>query len=238
MGDKYMKCVWEHNGKDTLLYSADCIGAYTRGETLELAMHKMQKEIEAYSLWAGKVISFDDKIEIIQEKTSNLQIADADSDVIFASERLPLSKEEYDELKKLVLKSARDVQTLFDSVPDKERSCSTPRKTFYGNVPRSAYEMYEHMKSVNAYYFGEIGVEVDNDGTIFDCRQKGFEYLEQADKHLNNAVIEGSYGEMWSLRKMLRRFLWHDRIHAKAMYKMAVNIFGAEHIENPFQFSI
>ena len=52
----------------------------------------------------------------------------------------------------------------------------------------------------------------------------------------HNAVIEGSYGEAWSLRKVLRRFIWHDRIHAKAMYRMAVKVFGAENVANPFCF--
>ena len=32
---------------------------------------------------------------------------------------------------------------------------------------------------------------------------------------LKNPVISGSYGEEWSLRKLLRRFVWHDRIHAR-----------------------
>ena len=53
---------------------------------------------------------------------------------------------------------------------------------------------------------------------------------------LDNSVFEGSYGEMWSLRKMLRRFLWHDRIHAKAMYRMAVKTFGSDCVENVFWF--
>ena len=49
-------------------------------------------------------------------------------------------------------------------------------------------------------------------------------------------VRKGSYGEDWSLRKVLRRFIWHDRIHAKAMYRMATKVFGAESIVNPFYF--
>ena len=181
---------------------------------------------------------YDEKIEIIQEKCSDLQIADADSDIIFESEKLPISKDEYDELKSLVLKSAKDFYDLFQTVPDKEKSCNPPRKTFYGDVPRTAYEMYEHTKNVNSYYFGEIGIDIDNDGTILECREKGFEYLEQTKGYLDNVVVEGSYGEMWSLRKMMRRFLWHDRIHAKAMYKMAVKTFGPETIDNPFKFNI
>ena len=62
------------------------------------------------------------------------------------------------------------------------------------------------------------------------------ETLEAKPDFLENAVIAGSYGEDWSLRKVLRRFIWHDRIHAKAMYRMASKVFGAERIENPFYF--
>ena len=97
-----MRCVWEHNGNDTLLYSADHIGAYTRGESLEAAVEKMDAELPAYSWWLGGSNRPEAKIEIVQEKSSDLQIADADSDVLFDSEKVPLSKEEYEQLKGLV----------------------------------------------------------------------------------------------------------------------------------------
>ena len=42
-------------------------------------------------------------IEIIQEKNSNLQIKDADSDVIFDTETGSLTMEEYLQLKEMVL---------------------------------------------------------------------------------------------------------------------------------------
>ena len=222
-----MKCVWEHNGNDTLLYSVDYIGAYTRGDSLDAAAAKMDAEIAAYSAWTGESCEQLTGIEIVQQKDSLLQIADADSDILFDSEKAPISREEYEQLKALVLKSAADFHTLYSSIPGKQESCLPRRKTFYGNVPRTAQEMYEHTKSVNAYYFGEIGIAADNDGTIYDCRKRGFLLLEQTEGFLNNAVVEGSYDELWSLRKVMRRFLWHDRIHAKAMYRMAVKTFGA-----------
>lgn len=232
-----MRCVWEHNGNDTLLYSVDCVGAYTRGSTLEAAISKMSAEIEAYSLWCGQKCSQEPIVEIVQEKDSNLQIADADSDVLFDSETAPLSMEEYVELKALVLKSATDFYALYSSISNKDESCLPQRQTFYGAVPRTAQEMYEHTKNVNAYYFAEIDVDVDNEGTICDCRKRGFERLEQTPSFLNNMVIEGSYDELWTLRKVMRRFLWHDRIHARAMYRMAIKTFGAFGADNRFKFS-
>lgn len=233
-----MKCVWEHNGEDSLLYSIDYIGAYTRGKDLHTAIQKMQAEKEAYTLWTKQTNRLDFTVEIVQEKNSTLQISDADSDVLFDSEAVPLSPEEYVELKALVLKSASDFYALYVSIPNKHESCLPQRKTFYGNVPRTAQEMYEHTKNVNAYYFGEIGIDADNEGTIYDCRKRGFALLEQTKDFLESPVIEGSCSELWSLRKMMRRFLWHDRIHAKAMYRMSVKTFGRDIPENPFCFTI
>lgn len=214
-------CVWEHNGSDTLLYATNFVGAYTRGESLEIAKAKMPQEIASYCSWLGMEAEGKAEIVIVGEKRSELTIRDADSDVLFESEKAPLTAEEYIKLKALALKSAQDFLALYDSVPDKNATAASERKSFYGQVPRTANEMYEHTKNVNTYYFAEIAVKADHDGNIYECRKRGFEALESNPDFLQNAVTEGSYGEDWSLRKVLRRFIWHDRIHAKAMYRMA-----------------
>lgn len=55
--------------------------------------------------------------------------------------------------------------------------------------------------------------------------------------YTRSASIEGSRCEFWSLRKMLRRFIWHDRIHTKAMYRMAIKAFGKAAIPNAYYFA-
>ena len=82
-----VKCVWEHNGNDSLLYSINFIGAYTRGKSREEALSKMPREINAYLRWTGECAHENICVEIAQEKVSELRINDADSDVIF-EERL------------------------------------------------------------------------------------------------------------------------------------------------------
>ena len=231
-----INCVWEHNGNDTLLYAIDYIGAYTRGESIEIAMAKMPDEISSYLRWLGEDVSDSMEVVIVEEKDSDLAIKDADSDVLFESEKVPLTADEYEKLKALALKSAKDFLALYESIPNKSATVIAERKTFYGQVPRSADEMYEHTKNVNEYYFAEIEVDADNSGTIYECRKRGFEALEKKPDFLQNAVIEGSYGEDWSLRKVLRRFIWHDRIHARAMYRMAVRLFGENAVTNVFRF--
>lgn len=233
-----IRCVWEHNGNDSILYADSFIGAFTRGTSKDLAIQKMPSEIKSYLMWKGDLVTDSFEPEIVQEKCSDLTISDADSDVLFDEERKELSVSEYEELKALVLKSARDFLSLYEAIPDKNKSCLPVRVTFYGQIPRTAFEMYEHTKNVNDYYFGEIGVVTDNEGNIVECRERGFAVLESQPNFLKNIVHLGSYNEEWSLRKVLRRFVWHDRIHAKAMYRMALKMFDPDVVPNIFQFDI
>lgn len=231
-----VKCVWEHNGDDTLLHASEYIGAFARGASLDEAKAKLPKEINLYLNWCGGDIPENISCVISEEKCSDLNIMDADSDVIFKDEKEPLTIDEYKKMKALALKSAKDFLALYESIPDKNAIAAPARKTFYGQAPRSAKEMYEHTKNVNEYYFAELDVTADNEGDIYECRKRGFENIEKMPDFPKNTVIDGSYGELWSLRKVLRRFIWHDRIHAKAMYRMATKIWDKKDIKNPFFF--
>ena len=232
-----VRAIDEYNDGGHLVYFENLAGAFVRGKTLEQALDKALKEIELYSKWIGRKVDLNDcKITIVQKKFSRLQICDADSDVIFDSECLPLTVGRYECLKELALKSAKDFLDMYNSIENKDDALIKPRKTFYGDVPVTARQMYEHTKNVNSYYFGEIGVSALNEPDILTCRIEGFKRLEEQADYLENRVYDGSFDEKWSLRKVLRRFIWHDRIHAKAMYKAALKICGASEIENPFCF--
>ena len=232
-----IECVWEHNGGDSILYADNYVGAFTRGSSLEEAKCKMPEEIRRFQLWRGEAPSQNFEIAIVQEKKSDLQVKDADSDVIFETEKSPLSTEEYLYLKSVALKSAEDFYHLYTSFSDKNKSENPIRNTFYGAVPRTAEEMYQHTKNVNAYYFSEIGVDADNEGTIVSCRARGFDMLETIPNFLSLETVTGSYDELWSVRKVMRRFIWHDRIHAKAMYRMGILTFGTDAIPDLFGFN-
>ena len=232
-----INCVWEHNGNDSILYADNFVGAFTRGASKEEAIRKMPEEIRRFQLWISETPLDDYDIEIVQEKESVLQIRDADSDVLFTTEEEPLRAEEYQYLKSLALKSAEDFYALYNSFPDKNQSAVPHRKTFYGEVPRTAEEMYQHTKNVNEYYFSEVGVKSDNEGSIVSCRARGFAALESIAGYLSLEPVTGSYDEQWSIRKVLRRFIWHDRIHAKAMYRMGIRTFGPDAIPDIFGFA-
>lgn len=48
-----IKCVWEHNGNDTLLYAEDYVGAFTRGKNLDIALEKCRMKFS--HIWRGVV---------------------------------------------------------------------------------------------------------------------------------------------------------------------------------------
>lgn len=105
-----IKCIWEHNGDDSLLYAQNCVGAFTRGESLAVVMAKMPEEIKSYMSWKGEAVPEEVSVIIVQEKESKLNIKDADSDVLFDEEECALTLDEYTRLKELALKSAKDFQ--------------------------------------------------------------------------------------------------------------------------------
>jgi len=238
---KQIRVVMEYNKDGYLLYAENYCGAFTRGKTKEAAVSKFPNEIRQYRHWiAGEKKELEENYEVIivQKKESNLQICDADSDVIFETEKYQLEKEEYEYLKKLAIKSAKDFEKLYASIPNKKYSTLKVRKTFYGSIPRTAEEMYTHTNNVTNYYVGEIGIKIDNIEDIVLNRIHAIECIEKLPNYLENKVFVGSYDEEWSLRKVLRRFIWHDRIHAKAMYRMATKTWSIEELENPFCFDI
>ena len=223
--NRTVSCVWEHRGEDTILWAADYPGAFARGANLAQALEKLPRDLRDWSEWTGGAVPEACGLRIIAEVESGLDVRDADSDVLLEAEQGALEWDEYERLRNMALRSAEAFLALYRSVPDPDRSANPVRRTFYGDVPRTAREMYEHTKNVNAYYFGEIGVEADNDGDILECRRRGFEGLEQQPDFLNNPVFEGSWDESWTLRKLLRRFIWHDRLHARAMVRMMERTF-------------
>ena len=94
-----IQCVWEHNGDDSILYSANFVGAFTRGKSKDEAVRKMPSEILSYLAWKGDAPPDALEPEIVQEKASALTVSDADSDVLFNDEKAPLTAAEYEALK-------------------------------------------------------------------------------------------------------------------------------------------
>lgn len=229
-----IRAVLEYNQDGSLLWAENVPGASSRGATPEEAEEKLPAEVRRFLRWRDGSAPVAFSVRVARKKESRLDIRDADSDLLLDSEKNPMTWEEYAGLKALVLRSARDFQRLYDAVPDKHRTGLPERKTFYGEIPRTAEEMYRHTNQVSNYYIGELGAAFENLPDILENRALALQMAESLPDFLQNRVTAGSFGELWSLKKALRRFLWHDRIHAKALWRMAGRIWPD--IPDPFCF--
>ena len=147
----------------------------------------------------------------------------------------PMTEADYAAAKLLVLKSARDFCTLFESIPNPDISPRAPRTSFYGPVPRTPREMYDHTNSTTAYYMAAFGIPFENMPDLYANRLQALAEIEDREELLTGRICTAPDGERWTLRKLLRRFLWHDRIHARAMWRTAAPLWGSA-VADPFGF--
>lgn len=232
-----IEAVCEYNRGGYLIYAANFPGAYVRGVTERQALEKFPSELSSYWRWSEIRVDTlqSPEIVIVQKKESELQICDADSDVLFDSETEPLTDAQYRHLKLLVLRSARDFHAIFAAIENPDISDLPHRQSFYGAVPRTPRQMYEHTNRTTAYYAAAFGIELVNAEDIHANRMQLLSEIESLDNYLSNQIYTAPDGERWTVRKLLRRLLWHDRIHAKAMWRVASRLWGSS-IPNPFCF--
>lgn len=229
--------VCEYNNNGYLIYADGLPGAYVRGETENQALAKFDGEVRSYLRWCGKMLAASEtlEIEVVQRKESPLRICDADSDVLFDSEREPLSLGDYEKLKMLAIRSAQDFNKIYLAIENPDISDRPHRMSFYGAVPRTPRQMYEHTNRTTAYYAAAFGIDMENAADIYANRMLLFSEIESPDDFLEPRIYTAPDGELWTIRKLLRRLLWHDRIHAKAMWRTATSLWGSA-IPNPFHF--
>lgn len=236
----HIEVIAEYNDNGALLWADAYCGAFSRGKTVAEAMEKFPKELSAYARWAYGApmpdLSEADFV-VTHAYKSDLAVEDADSSVLFPSERLPMDMTEYTQKKMLCLKSAQDFEKLYASIPQKDRALKKSRRTFYGKIPCSAREMAEHTNRTLSYYAQGIGLSFENEGGLPENRKRLFRAIEAMPNFLQPRVFEAPDGELWTLRKLLRRLVWHDRIHAHALYRNAITFWQKERIENPFFFA-
>ncbi len=228
--------IWEHNNNDTLIYFPDYIGAFVRGENKNVALKKANKEIISYMNW----LKLDCKLEnptynMIQEHSTKLSVCDADTEIIFKSEKSSLNYSEYKRLKDLSIYSALSFKQLYNSIENKLIKNPNSHITFYGNMPSTPKEIYDHTKEINEFYFSKINIQIESNQDILKERIMAFETFEKSQKIISNEVYNDNDNEEWTISKICRRFIWHDRIHAKSMYKLATKYSKAS---NVFQFQL
>ncbi len=234
----------ETNGKGFHGFIVELPGAFVRGGTEQEAVSKVHWEARSYLKWLGqKRISFP-KPRIVQTHRCTLMVEDADCEILLVDDKRPMSEQEFRSLVELASFSGLTFNALFDSVRLKDWVDEARiRTTFYGQNKKTIREIFEHVNQTQYYYLSRTGLSLREDeadpftkvrANILD--EVGFLFRENG-----NSKTYAIDSEEWTLKKILRRFIWHDRIHGKAIVRILEKqrqLGFIQRYQDPFKFEM
>lgn len=219
---KTVAVAFETNGTGYMGFLRDYPGAFVRGKTLEEALSKVEHEVKIYQKWLGLCANQDIIPEVIQVHKSSLMVEDGDNEILLDADKGKLDQKEFETLVDLVIRSGKSTFEIFSNAGfkdwiDKDRD----RKTFYGNTPKTIREIFEHINSVQYYYLSRINIYISDPKKDFlEGRNLCVSEITALFHKEGNSRIYNIDNEEWTIKKVLRRFIWHDRIHSKSMMKI------------------
>ena len=212
---------FETNGKGHLGFIVELPGAFVRGKTERQALDKVKKEVDLYLKWLGMEPKHDYEIRIVQRHKSNAVVEDADTAILLEADRGEIRVEEFKRLVDLARYSKETFVKLYTSTQHKDWiDESRIRKTFYGDNPATIQRIFDHVRNCQFYYLSRIGITEEPAKGFAEIRRFAIEKLKDFYRKHNNLRVFKADGELWTLKKVLRRFIWHDRIHAKAITRI------------------
>ena len=232
-----VKLCCEYNDRGYLFTLPDFPGAYLRGKTENEALAKLGGEIRSYQRWRGDthLLQGTPDFEIVERILSPGSVEQGQSAALFASDREPMTPRDYQTLKLLVLKSARDLRRIYEAIPNPNISDRPPHPCYYGAAPRTPREIMERINALTTWLLTVFGLKIETVPEVYGNRMQALSELEDLPGFPSNEIYTAPDGEAWTVKKALRRFLWCDRLYGKALWRMAVSLWGSE-IPNPFHF--
>ncbi len=216
----------ESNGKGVIGFIVDLPGGFVRGRTEVEALSKVTAEASRYLAWVGleggkgKASSGRFQGFVVQRCSSSLAVEDADCLILLDADRLKMHPDEFRALSDLALYSGQTFESVYQGAVLKNWvDPAKVRSTFHGSCPNSIEATRSHVLKTQAYYLSRLGLPLQ-EGEFMMMRRLGLNLLRKEFEARNNKAPVEVDGELWTLKKVLRRFVWHDRIHAKALWRM------------------
>lgn len=201
-------------------------GCFARGATREEVEAKLKPAIEEFCAWlrrAGEAILCEPvEFSVVEEVESPCQSAEADSDVLLAPDRDPLTPEAWRPIERWLRLSRRDLLGVLRRVGD-ERLEWKPEGT-----PRNTREHLTHVAFVEFMYCAWTFDLHSRDG-IADflrwTRKIALSRMRELGKKDQGAITRADWGgaprpEPWTARKAARRLVWHERLHLRALQRL------------------
>ena len=244
VASSHLSVALETNGKGFHGFIVELPGAFVRGAKEEEALSKAQHEATSYLAWLGRELKQLPKAHIVQTHQCKLTVEDADCEILLDVDRGPMSDREFQLLVELAKHSGASFAKLYDRTQLKDWVDEARiRKTFYGQNKKTIKEIFDHVKRTQYYYLSRTGIAFSEDDALplMEIRELSFDSLAHLFSKEGNSKIYNVQNEEWTLKKILRRFVWHDRIHGKAITRIQEKqrkLGLIDRYEDPFRFNI
>jgi hypothetical protein len=217
----FVSVAMETNGRGFIGFLVELPGAFVRGRSEPEALSKVHCEARSYLDWLGIPGLPLGEVRVVERHTCSLTVEDADSDILLTADLSAMTRDGFESLSSMARRSGETFVSLYDSSRlrnwvDRRHA----RSTFYGEAPRTIGEVFAHVRGTQHYYLSRVGADVKSGLPFMGIRESGLERLGELFRVDGNSKVFRVDGEQWTLKKVLRRFIWHDRIHGKAITRI------------------
>ena len=211
----------ETNGRGFIGFLVELPGAFVRGRSEAELLSKAAPEARSYLDWLGVHGVSPSLGRIVERHHCRLNVEDADGEILLAADKSPMKQDEFGRLRALALKSGETFVSLYNSCHLRDWvDSSRVRRTFYGDTPKTIREVFDHVDNTQHYYLSRVGLDIERKMSFLGLREAGIDKIEELFRNEGNSVVYDVDSESWTIKKVLRRFIWHDRIHGKAMTRI------------------
>jgi len=216
-----MNISYETNGKAFMGWLDELIGSYVRGKTIEEANDHISDELCDYCKW----------LELENEGFSvgtwtivhnNAVIEEGDSYIILDNEKSErVEDDRFEILMNYLTISAENTNSIYQNSKEVNKCVEKmAAPTFNGGDHSTIRKQMLHIISAQEYYLRNIGIDITLPKSIISCRKEVIGYLMDKNAREGNKIYQAKDGELWTITKVIRRIIWHDRFHAREINEM------------------
>ena len=207
------------------VWALDHLGLASWAETRSQVLQRMPAKYEEYRTWLDHHRlgdpGPDSGVEVAEEIRGD--------EVLFTPDRLPATVSEIERTLRLLGASRSDLVDILQRVPVAVHDWDPPYRRFlsWGRW-RTVRQVVAHLANTEThYYLTAIGFQpplepvspVAEWESFLDARRaQVIEFLD--DLKRSSDLIRVDPAGAWSVRKVLRRMIWHERLHTKSIRRI------------------
>lgn len=220
---------WEGNASGWNAWSLDHLGFATWAASRAEVLDRVPSKIGEYSRWLSEqgTLTFDEdsqQLEIVEEISGD--------EPAFLEDLAPASEEEISRCAELLCFTRRGLLSTVGHLSDDALDWDPPYRHF------DSWAWWKTVRQILAhvalceigYYLPSIGWQVGSDPEglrdrawpeqLERSRTETLSFLEELKSSPDKARIHAETDNTWSVRKVLRRLVWHERLHWKSIQRI------------------